>query len=66
MVKLQDLELNVHTSVGVVRPGDKLVIATSARWTDQELHDHVAQLEEKLPGVEIVVIRAEALVVYRR
>jgi hypothetical protein len=55
------MEIDVHTSVGIVRPGDKLVIAV-ARLLDE---DEIAYLQAQVPGVEIVPIMASALVVYR-
>jgi hypothetical protein len=64
--KTSELELLVNTSVGVVRSGDKLVVAVPGNFSDKELHDHANQLEDSLPGVEVIIVRATALVVYRR
>jgi hypothetical protein len=61
MAAIQSLEIDAHVNVGIVRPGDKLVIAVS-RLPDE---DEIAYLQAQIPGVEIVPIMASALVVYR-
>lgn len=66
MARFQDLEIDVHTSVGIVRPGDKLVIAIGSRMTDQEADRMKNHIQDQLPGVSVVLVEAEALVVYRR
>ena len=65
MARMPAIEVDIHTSVGLVRPGDKLVIAVS-RPLDMATADRIKQrFEASLPGVEIVLVEATALVVYR-
>lgn len=66
MARTQELELNVHTSVGVVRPGDKLVVALDSPISDQDASRAREHLAALLPGVDIVVVPCNGLVVYRR
>lgn len=60
------VEIETQYTGLVVRPGDKLVIATNQRPT-MELADRMRQhLEGVLPGVELVIIpQATGLAVYR-
>jgi hypothetical protein len=65
MAIIPGIEIDAQVSIGIVRPGDKLVIAV-ARPLDMDERDEVrAVAERSLPGVEVVVIQADALVVYR-
>jgi hypothetical protein len=59
------IEVDVHASVGIVRPGDKLVIATGRHLDMHEAEQLMTRLREQLPGVEIVPVEASALIVYR-
>jgi hypothetical protein len=62
---VSDLEIDVHASVGICRPGDKLVVALGRRLTEKEAHDEAERIQGYLPGVTVVIVEAEALVVYR-
>jgi hypothetical protein len=65
MAAIQTVEIDAHVSAGIIRPGDKLVIAV-ARPLDMAEREKLREaVEWSLPGVEAVVIQAEALVVYR-
>lgn len=60
-----DVDVDLNLYVGLVRPGDKLVVAIG-RQLDMATAGRIRELlEAKLPGVEIVPIEASALVVYR-
>jgi len=61
----RSIEVNVHTSVGIVRPGDKLVLACDRPLDMAEADDIRTCVREQLPGVEPVIIEAAALAVYR-
>jgi hypothetical protein len=65
MATVRDIEIGAHVSVGIVRPGDKLVIAVSGPLGMDERDDMRRSAERALPGVEAVVIQAETLLVYR-
>ena len=65
MALIPGIEIDAQVSIGVVRPGDKLVIAV-ARPLDMDERDEMrAETERAIPGVEAVIIQADALVVYR-
>jgi hypothetical protein len=49
----------------VVRPGDKLVVRLSRDVTYEQAHEFKARAEAKLPGVEVVIICADEMAVYR-
>lgn len=50
----------------IVRPGDKLVIATPQRLSAQQAHDMMDYLAERLPGVGgVFVSECTGLAVYR-
>ena len=48
-----------------VRPGDKLVVRMSGRITREDVDNFTDQMRGLLPGVGVVVIAAEQLLVYR-
>ncbi|GGM14188.1 hypothetical protein [Micromonospora yangpuensis] len=60
-------ELHLRMSEGlVVRRGDTLVVAMSAVLANRDAESLAGQLEEALPGVDIVVVGgASALAAYR-
>jgi hypothetical protein len=60
-----EMEVDVQASVGIVRPGDKLVVALGRHVPQDEADDLKGQLEANLSGVEAVIIEADALVVHR-
>lgn len=60
-----ELQLDVSTSVGLVRSGDKLVVAMAATATDMDIDVMEQKIMAKLPGVDVIAIRAEGIVVYR-
>lgn len=60
-----ELEIGVHANIGLVRPGDKLVIGVSRPITNDHVKDYEAYVARHLPGVEAVVICADSLAVYR-
>ena len=65
MATLHDIEIDIHASVGIVRPGDKLVVAVSS--LDMAARDKLReQLGQQLPGVEVIPVQASALIVYRQ
>jgi hypothetical protein len=66
MARMQELEIAVDASVGVVRPGDKLVVVVPPPASDQEVARARDMLQDLLPGVSVIVIPASGLVVYRR
>jgi len=55
------VEIDVHANVGVVRPGERLVIAVSRMPKPAEQEE----LRMRMPGVDAVFVEANALVVYR-
>lgn len=59
------IEVEVHASVGVVRSGDKLVIALPGDPPQAEVDDIRERMAADLPGVKVVIIPANALMVYR-
>jgi hypothetical protein len=65
MARLPPVELEVHASFALVRPGDTLIVGTSRLLTVQEHSDWKARLEADLPGVKIVLTEASGLAVYR-
>jgi len=65
MAIIPGIEIDAQVSIGIVRPGDKLVIAV-ARPLDMDERDEMrTETERAVPGVEAVIIQADALVVYR-
>jgi hypothetical protein len=60
-----EMGVGVQASVGIVRPGDKLVVALGRYVPQDEADDLKGQFEANLSGVEAVIIEADALVVYR-
>lgn len=65
MAKMPAIEVEIRASVGVVRPGDKLVIAVRGPL-DLATRDRIKQaLGAELPGVEIVPVQADALIIYQ-
>jgi hypothetical protein len=48
-----------------VRPGDKLVVRVPVDSTREMVEEARARLADRLPGVEVVFIGAEQLLVYR-
>lgn len=60
------IEIDVDANVGIVRPGDKLVVATCRQLDLAEAEQMQRQLAENLPGVEAIILSgADSLVVYR-
>lgn len=56
----------MHANVGIVRPGDKLIVAMCRELDMAEAEQIRRQLAENLPGVEAVILSgADSLVVYR-
>lgn len=70
---VQEVEMRIKPVLDgpVVRPGDTLVVRidlshVSTRQQFDELVDRiVGQIEERLPGVKVVVVAADQLVIYR-
>jgi len=58
------IEIDVNASIGVVRPGDKLVIGLAQPVTADQVKDWQAYIAGHLPGVEAVVVCAHTLAVY--
>lgn len=62
-------EVEVHfkpvIDAPTVRPGDKLLIRVDPRSTRKDVDELLAALKDRLPGVEVCVIAAEQIVVYR-
>lgn len=48
-----------------VRPGDRLLVRIPVGATREHVQRMADELKERLPGVEVCVIAAEQLVVYR-
>jgi hypothetical protein len=65
MAIIPGIEIDAQVSIGIVRPGDKLLIAVAGPLDMGERDEVREEAERWLPGVEGVVIRADALVVYR-
>lgn len=49
----------------IIRPGDKLVVRTSADLSQKQADEWRAMLAERLPGVDVTFIVADQLLVYR-
>lgn len=51
----------------VIRPGDTLVVRVdlSRRWTQEQADRVKAELKERLPGVDVLIVAADQLVIYR-
>lgn len=65
MAEVGTMGLEVDTTRLTVRPGDRLVVRVS-RPLDMEQADRLrGVLAEGLPGVEVVVVQADQLLVYR-
>jgi len=65
MAAIRTVEIDAHVSVGIVRPGDKLVIAVNRRLSPSEVGALQYHYEKRLPGVEVVAVEAAALMAYR-
>jgi hypothetical protein len=61
----REIELQVNTSFAVARPGDTLVIAVDKKLNMQKVEDMKMRLQELLPGIMILVVEANQLMVYR-
>jgi predicted component of type VI protein secretion system len=48
-----------------VRPGDTLLVRYSQRLTMSAIDEIKATIRERLPGVDVLVIQADGLAVYR-
>lgn len=51
----------------VVRPGDKLIarVNPDRNWTLAQVDKLAADIKERLPGVDVCVVTADQLVIYR-
>lgn len=58
------IRVPVELSTAVVRPGHKLVVATTHRLTHESADDLKAKLRAELPGVEIVILSEAQVLVY--
>jgi hypothetical protein len=65
MAAIRTAEIDAHVSVGIVRPGDRLVIAVNRRLTAAGAAALRERLGARLPGVEVVPVEAAALMAYR-
>ncbi len=65
MAVTPSMEIDIHANIGLVRPGDKLVVAVGRRMSQAEVAEGTERLEAQLPGVEIVFTEGESLAVYR-
>jgi hypothetical protein len=66
VAKALDIELNV-SGVAVIRPGDHLVITTSASLSPAQGEQRREELMAMLPGVEVTLLSGvSAMAVYRR
>jgi hypothetical protein len=54
-----------HVETAVVRPGDTLIIRLARSVTAETAADYRAKLEDRLPGVDILVLAADGIAVYR-
>jgi hypothetical protein len=52
-------------STAIVQPGDTLVIAVDQGTTTAEIEEFGARIEERLPGVSVLVVIANSLAVYQ-
>jgi hypothetical protein len=60
-----DQFIGVELSGSVVQPGDTLLIAISGQATPGEIDRMVSLLSEDLPGVRVIAIPAQQLIIYR-
>jgi hypothetical protein len=63
-------DLNVASKVeletlAIVRPGDTLVVAYPRQLSVEQADTIKARIKDRLPGVEVVIIHANQLAVYR-
>lgn len=49
----------------IVRPGDKLIVRVRHDVAEKEFDEFRERLSEKLPGVDLVLLNAEQMLVYR-
>jgi hypothetical protein len=54
-----------HAEMAVIRPGDTLIVRVSRDVTAEAAADYRAKLEDRLPGVDILVLAADGIAVYR-
>lgn len=66
MAKVSPAIVDVDLMVGTVRAGDTLVVAKHGPMTRAEANSIKEHLEAKLPGVNVLPIEADGLVVYRK
>lgn len=59
-----DVALALET-IAIVRPGDTLIVAIDRPFSHDRAAEFRAQMADKLPGVEIVIVEARQLAVYR-
>jgi ribosomal protein L16/L10AE len=60
-----DLVVKPRLDAVVVRPGDTLVIRIAEALNEEQAAECVRRAMASLPGVEILVVRADQLLVYR-
>lgn len=59
-------DLAVHRIHGdVVRPGDVLIVRVAATLTRQEVEDCAKLIQSRLTDVQVLVVNAEQVLVYR-
>lgn len=51
--------------MGVIRPGDRLVIRFDRPTSTQEIDDYRTQLAEAMPGIAVVFVQAEQALIIR-
>jgi hypothetical protein len=49
----------------IVRPGDTVIFRVNRHVTPKDIDEFKAQLEERLPGVNVIVVAADGLAIYR-
>lgn len=60
-----ELELDMHANIGLVRPGDTLVIALDQPLSKADAEQREADIAARLPGVRAVFITGNSIAVYR-
>lgn len=65
MTNMQDVEVNIVPSFSVVKPGDTIVIGVEDKIIMAEADEMRNRLIELLPLVNVIIVPANCIAVYR-
>jgi hypothetical protein len=62
----QEVELTIKPVLDAVtvRPGDRLIVRVRPDITREQADELAGQLQERLPGLDVIILAAEQIVVY--